>query len=65
MPFLRYRGNDRGWRVGIGLLWIPAIVIALTVEQWLKVPQGIQWISLAALGVIFVGAALVADRVLR
>lgn len=65
MPFLKYRATDRTWRVGFGLLWIPAIIIGLTIEQWLNVPQNIQWISLGVLFVVFIGAALFADRLLR
>ena len=65
MPFLKYRATDRAWRVGFGLLWIPAIIVALTIEQWLNVPQTIQWISLGVLFVVFVGIALLSDRLLR
>ena len=65
MPFLRYRGSDRGWRVGFGLLWIPAVIIVLTLEEWMGVSQDIQWISMGVLFVFFVGTALLSDRLIR
>ncbi|HET7338762.1 MAG TPA: hypothetical protein VFK22_04385 [Candidatus Dormibacteraeota bacterium] len=65
MPFLRYRATDRTWRVGFGLLWIPAVIIVLSVELWLNVPQTIDWISLGVLFILFVGSALISDRFLR
>ena len=65
MPFLRYRATDRTWRVGFGLLWIPAIIVVLTIEQLLDVPQTIQWISLGVLFVVFIGVALFSDRLQR
>jgi hypothetical protein len=51
MNFLRYRATDRWWRVGIGFIWIPAIIVAITVEDWLHFPQSVMWISI---GVMFV-----------
>jgi hypothetical protein len=65
MPFLRYRATDRAWRVGFGLLWIPAMLVLLFIEQWMNIPQGIQWISLGVLFVVFVGTALISDRLAR
>ena len=65
MPFLRYRASDRPWRVGFGLLWIPAIIVVITVEQWMKISQDIQWISIGVLFVVFVGTALLSDRLKR
>jgi hypothetical protein len=63
MPFLRFRGNDRFWRLSLGFLWIPAIIVVITVEQdWLHLPQSVTWISLGALAVGFVAFVLVADR---
>src|SRR5438445_13308771 len=56
-PFLRYRGGDRAWRLALGCLWLPAIVVVITVEDWLHVPQSVQWISL---GFVFVVLNLVA-----
>lgn len=52
MPFLRYRASDRWWRVGIGFLWVPAIIAVITVEDWLHLSEGLMWTSL---GVLFVG----------
>jgi hypothetical protein len=65
MPFLRYRASDRTWRVGFGLLWIPAMFVVLTIEHWLNIPPGIQWISLGVLFVVFVGTAFASDRLMR
>ena len=65
MPFLRYRATDRTWRVGFGLLWIPAVIVVLTIEQWLNIPGEIQWISLGVLFIVFVGTAILSDRFMR
>lgn len=52
-PFLRYRSTDRAWRLAFGLLWIPAMIVVITVEDWMHVPQGFQWISLGVVFVVF------------
>lgn len=65
MPFLRYRQGDRWWRVGFGFLWLPAIIVLLTIEDLLHVPQGMAWISLGVLLVVYVLFVLVADRLMR
>lgn len=52
-PFLRYRSTDRAWRVAFGLLWIPAIIVVVTVEDWIHVPQVFQWLSLGVVFVVF------------
>ncbi len=62
MPFLRYRAGDTWWRVALGFLWLPAIVIVITVEDWIHVPQSIIWISLGLLFVGFLTFTLVWDR---
>ncbi|HKC19583.1 MAG TPA: hypothetical protein VKE27_08115 [Candidatus Dormibacteraeota bacterium] len=36
-----------------GLLWIPAVILLLTVELWAGVPQVVDWISVAVLLVVF------------
>jgi hypothetical protein len=36
-----------------GLLWIPAVILLLTVELWAHVPQVVGWISLVVLFVAF------------
>ncbi|HEY0831488.1 MAG TPA: hypothetical protein VGE99_10130 [Candidatus Dormibacteraeota bacterium] len=38
-------------------MWLPAIIVVITAEDWLHVPQNAQWISL---GVVFVVFNLVA-----
>ena len=62
MPFLRYRASDRWWRVGIGFIWIPAIIVIITVEDWLHLSQSVMWISLGALFVVFMGYLLFWDQ---
>lgn len=52
-PFLRYRSTDRAWRLAFGVLWIPAIIVVVTVEDWMHIPQGFQWLSLGAVFVVF------------
>jgi hypothetical protein len=52
-PFLRYRSTDRAWRLAFGCLWLPVIVVVITVEGWMGVSQDIQWISLAVVFVLF------------
>src|SRR5437879_2197569 len=60
-PFLRYRGGARAWRLALGCLWLPAIVVVITVEDWLHVPQSVQWISLGVVFVVFNLVAFVPD----
>lgn len=62
MPFLRHRAGDRWWRLSAGLLWIPAIIILITVEDWLHVTQTMMWISLGILFAVYLGAVLISDR---
>jgi len=62
MPFLRYRGGDRWWRLSLGFLWLPAIVVVITIEDWIHAPQSIIWISLGLLFVGFITFTLVWDR---
>jgi hypothetical protein len=61
MPFLRHRASDRWWRVGIGFIWVPAIIVAITLEDWLHVPQSVMWISLGVLFVAFLAYLLLWD----
>ena len=62
MPFLRHRSDDRWWRLSLGLLWLPAIVVVITVEDWMHLSQSIMWISLGALFVGFLAFVFLADR---
>lgn len=64
-PFLRYRRGDRAWRLSLGCMYIPAIIVVLTVEQWLHVAQDLQWISLGVLFALFIGTTLLSDRLMR
>jgi hypothetical protein len=52
LPFLRLRTSDRWWRVGIGFFWVPAMIVLITVEDWLNLPQSLMW---ASLGFLFIG----------
>jgi hypothetical protein len=58
---LTYR-PDRMWRRTLGCLWLPAIVVLITVEDWLHVPQEMGWISIAGLFVVFLLVAWWSDR---
>ena len=62
MPFLRYRASDRWWKLGMWWLWAPAIVVLITVEEWLHIPQAITWISLGVLLVVYVAGIVLLDR---
>jgi hypothetical protein len=64
-PFLRYRATDRAWRLAFGCLWIPAIIIVITVEQWIGIPQNIQWISLGVVFLLFMAIAFLPHPRLR
>ena len=61
-PFLRHRAGDRWWRLSLGLLWLPAIVVLLTVEDWVHLSGGFEWISLGVLFVGFLVTVFVIDR---
>lgn len=64
-PFLRYRPGDRAWRLAFGCLWIPAIIVVITVEDWMGIPQNIQWISLGIVFVVFMAIAFMPEKPLR
>ena len=61
LPFLRHRASDRWWRVGIGFIWVPAIIVVITVEDWLHVSQSVMWMSLGVLFVAFMAYLLFWD----
>jgi hypothetical protein len=56
-PFLRYRSTDRRWRLAFGCMWIPVIIVVITVEEWMGIPQSFQWISLGVVFVLFMAVA--------
>jgi hypothetical protein len=62
LPFLRHRASDRWWRVGIGFIWVPAIIVVITVGDWLHLSQSAIWISLGVLYVAFMGYLLFLDQ---
>ncbi|HSS61519.1 MAG TPA: hypothetical protein VLK30_08695 [Candidatus Limnocylindrales bacterium] len=64
-PFLRYQKGDRAWRLALGCMWLPVIIVVLTVEDWMHIPQAVQWISLGVVFVLFVGGVLISDRRMR
>ena len=43
-------------------MWIPAIIVLITVEDWMHVPQVVGWISVAVLLVVFLLVARLSDR---
>ena len=52
-PFLRHMASDRWWKVGIGLAYLPAIIVVITVEDWMHLSQSVMWISLGVFYVLF------------
>ena len=62
MPFLRRRSGDTWWRLSLGFLLLPAMIVVITVEDWLPLSQSIMWISLGVLLAAFVTYILVSDR---
>lgn len=58
-PFLRYRSDDRAWRLAFGCAWIPAVIVVITIEQWMHISQDIQWISLGIVFVLFMAVAFI------
>jgi hypothetical protein len=64
-PFLRYRATDRAWRLAFGVLWIPAIIVVITIEQWMGIPQNIQWISLGVVFLLFMAIGFLPQPRLR
>ena len=62
MPFLRYRRGDRWWRLGLGCGWLPLMLIVITIEDWMHVPQAVGWMSIGALFLAFVAFVLLYDR---
>jgi hypothetical protein len=62
MPFLRHRSSDRWWRLSLGFLWLPALVVVITVEDWMHLSQSLIWISLGVLFVGFLTFVYLADR---
>jgi hypothetical protein len=64
-PFLRYRATDRAWRLAFGILWIPAIIVVITIEEWMGIPQNIQWLSLGVVFVLFMGIGFLPQPRLR
>jgi hypothetical protein len=52
----------RNWGRTLGLLWIPAIIVLVTVELWLGLPQVAGWISLVGLFVVFLLVQFWLDR---
>lgn len=60
LPFLR--SNERWWKVGIGLFWIPAIIAVITIEDWMHLSQSATWLSLGALFVAFMAYLLFWDQ---
>lgn len=58
----RYR-EDNVWRDRLVWLWVPALIVVITVEDWLHVPQLVGWISLGVLFVVFLLVAWLTDRI--
>lgn len=64
LPFLRHRRGDTWWRVGLGWLWLPLIMVVITVENWMGISQSIIWMSLGVLFIGFVTFVLLSDRLM-
>lgn len=65
IPFFRYRAGEPWWRVGIGFAYLPAIIVVITVELWMKADAPVIWLSLGIFWIAFVGYVLLSDRRLR
>jgi hypothetical protein len=44
-------------------LWIPSLIVVISIEDWLHVPQLAGWISLGVLFVVFLLVAWLTDRI--
>jgi hypothetical protein len=51
--------------LAFGILWIPAIIVVITIEEWMGIPQNIQWISLGVVFVLFMAIAFLPQPRLR
>jgi hypothetical protein len=58
----RYR-EDNVWRDRLVWLWVPAMILLITIEDWLHVPQLVGWLSIGALFVVFLVVAWLTDRI--
>ena len=54
VPFLRQRLNERWWQVGLGFAYVPAIILVVSVESWLRFDEAVIWLSLGVFYVAFV-----------
>ena len=55
MPFLRYGRGDKWWRLSLGLLYVPGIIVLVSIGLWLGFPQPFIWLLLGVLWVGFMG----------
>jgi hypothetical protein len=65
MPFLRHRASDRWWKVGIGFAYVPAIIVVITVEDWLHASQSVMWISLGLFWAAFMATIYLMQKAPR
>lgn len=59
---LRYR-EDNVWRDRLVWLWVPSMIVLITIDDWLHIPQWAGWMSLGGLLVVFLLAAWLTDRI--
>ena len=53
-----FAGEEPRWKDGIGLLFLPLLVVLITIVSWAGVPQLVGWLAVLAFVVLFSGAAL-------
>ena len=62
LPFLRYRPTDRWWKLAIGFVYLPAVVVIVSLEAWLNFDQSLIWISLGVFYAVFLAAIYLSQR---
>ncbi|HKW71663.1 MAG TPA: hypothetical protein VJQ08_02405 [Candidatus Dormibacteraeota bacterium] len=62
---MRHRRGDVWWRVGLGFLYVPVIIVLITVEGWMGLPDSVIWMTLGVFFLAFVAFILLSDRLMK